>query len=159
MKKILIVICGIMLFSCSTTNKNNLNDSIKQTKIDRQVLDFDEIPTDYLRNLDKMGVDASLTLNDYEQKYLNYIFRIDTNEFNLVGKKVGFLGSKRDFFKDEREWINRGNKSGVAGCGLYILNTNQKIESGGYDAAIVYWRKIAIPVEKVIKRLKNKKQI
>jgi hypothetical protein len=37
-----------------------------------------------------------------------------------------------------------------------ILNNNQKKESGGYDAAIVYWSKIAIPVEKVIERLKQK---
>ena len=120
------------------------------------MLDFDEIPTELLKNLDKMGIDASSTLNDYEVKYLNYIFKIDTNEFNFVGKKVGFLGSKRDFFKDEREWLNRGNENGVAGCSLYILNNNQKIESGGYDAAIVYWSKIAIPVEKVIERLKQK---
>jgi hypothetical protein len=145
-----------MILSCSTSKNNNFNDIMKQTKISRQVLDFNEIPTELLKNLDKMGTDSSLTLNDYEVKYLIYIFGIDTNEFNLVGKKVGFLGSKRDFFKDEREWFNRGNKNGVAGCSLYILNTNQKIESGGYDAAIVYWNKIAIPVEKVIERLKQK---
>jgi len=42
------------------------------------------------------------------------------------------------------------------GENLYIFNATQKEESGGYDAAIVYWSKFILPVEKVIKRLKKK---
>ena len=44
-----------------------------------------------------MGIENSSILNDYEGKYLNYIFNIDPQDFNLVGKKVGFLGSKKDY--------------------------------------------------------------
>lgn len=41
---------------------------------------------------------------------------------------------------------------------LYIFNAFQKEESGGYDAAIVYWSKFVIPIEEIINRLKNKQQ-
>ena len=121
----------------------------------RQVSDFKEIPAVLLNNLDKMGADTSSALNNYEAKYLNFIFNLDTTHFNLSGKKVGFLGSKKAFFKDERERFLRG-EDGVGGCGLYIFNATQKEESGGYDAAIMYWSKFILPIEKVIERLKKK---
>lgn len=34
--------------------------------------------------------------------------------------------------------------------------TIQKAESGGYDAAIVYWSKFLLPIEDVIKKLQGK---
>jgi hypothetical protein len=122
----------------------------------RKVGYFAEIPTELLSNIDKMGVDSSLIFNEYEGMYLNFIFKLNTQDFNLVGKKVVFLGSKMAFFKDERDWFSRGCKGGVGGTTLYIFNAKQKVESGGYDAAIVYWSKFVIPIEKVIKRLKKK---
>jgi hypothetical protein len=121
-----------------------------------QVRNFSEIPKDLLDNLDKMGIDTSSILNEYEGKYFNFIFKIDPQNFNLVGKKIGFLGSKLAFFKDERDWYCRGYENGVGSTTLYILNAEEKIESGGYDAAIVYWSKFVIPIEKVIEKLKNK---
>jgi hypothetical protein len=123
----------------------------------RKVGYFSEIPKDLLDNLDKMGVDSSLILNEYEEKYLNFIFKIDPQDFNLVGKKVVFLGSKMAFFKDERDWFYRGCEGGVGGTTLYIFDTTQKSESGGYDAAITYWNKFVIPIEEVVKRLKNRR--
>jgi hypothetical protein len=122
----------------------------------RQVSYFAEIPTELLSHIDKMGVDSSLILNEYEGKYLNFIFKVNIQDFNLVGKKVAFLGSKIAFFKDERDWFYRGAKTGVGGTTLYIFNAAQKAESGDYDAAIVYWSKFMLSVEKVIKRLKKK---
>jgi len=119
-----------------------------------QVRNFSEIPKDLLENIDKMGEDNSLILNEYEGRYFNFIFIIDPQEFNLVGKKVGFLGSKIDYFKDTHERFYR-NSTTVGGSGLYIFDTTQKVESGGYDAAIVYWSKFLIPIEEVVKRLKN----
>lgn len=38
---------------------------------------------------------------------------------------------------------------------LYIFNTMQKEGSGGYDAAIVYWSKFLVPIEKIVKRLEE----
>lgn len=88
---------------------------------------------------------------------LNYIFRLDTGDFNFVGAKVRFFGSKKDFFVEERERFKSGEKCGVGGCGLYILNANQKKETGGYDAAISYWKKFRVSDEKLIERLKRHK--
>jgi hypothetical protein len=117
-----------------------------------QVRNFLEIPKDLLENLDKMGIDNSSILNEYEGRYLNFIFKIDPQDFNLVGKKVSFTRSKIDYFS----WT-RDNSTTVGGSSLYIFDTTQKAESGGYDAAIIYWNKFVIPIEKVIKRLKEQR--
>ena len=119
-----------------------------------QVRDFSEIPKGLLYNIDEMGKDNSSILNEYEGKYLNYIFNIDPQDFNLVGKKVGFLGSKKDYFKQTRERFY-SKSTIVGGSSLYIFNAEQKAESGGYDAAIVYWSKFSLPIEDVVKRLKK----
>ena len=130
--------------------------SMEQKYQPREVRNFSEIPKDLFENFDKMGIDDSPILNEYEGKYLNYIFKIDTSDFNLIEKKVGFLGSKKRFFHDERMCFYRDEKTGVGGCVLYIFNAAQKAESGGYDAAIGYWSKFILPVEKVVKGLKTR---
>jgi hypothetical protein len=119
-----------------------------------QVRDFDDIPKDLLENMDKMGVDTFSILNEYEGRYLNFIFNINPQDFNLIGKKVGFSRSKIDYFRDTRERFYN-NSTTVGGSSLYIFNATQKEESGGYDAAITYWNKFVIPIEKVVERLKS----
>ena len=71
-----------------------------------------------------------------------------------MGNKVGFLGSKKDYFKQTQERFSR-NSTTVGGSGLYIFNAEQKAESGGYDAAIIYWSKRLVPINEVVKRLKK----
>lgn len=140
-------------------HKCNSNDNCMNVSgqiIERQVHSFAEIPKDLLENINKMGVDNFAILNEYEGRYFNFIFEIDFQNFNLVGKKMGFLRSKMGFFNDEKEWFYRGEKSGVGGCALYIFDTTQKTESGGYDGAIVYWSKMLVPTKDVVKRLKEK---
>ena len=39
---------------------------------------------------------------------------------------------------------------------LYIFDAAQRVESGGYDAAITDGDIFVIPIEKVVKRLKKK---
>jgi hypothetical protein len=143
-------------FSCSPIHKCNSNDNMKQTVIERQVHNFAEIPTELLAHIDKMGVDSSFIINEYEGRYLNFIFGTDKNGFNLIEKKVGFNRSKMDFFQDERERFYRSSTP-VGLAILYIFTAEQKTESGGYDAAIVYWSKFLVPIEKVVKRLKEKR--
>ena len=147
----------MLVFSCSSIHKCNSNDN-SMNKFGQirelQVHNFSEIPNELLENLDKMGIDSSSILNEYEGRYFNFIFNIDPQDFNLVGKKVGFLGSKIDYFNSTRSPDR--NSTTVGGSGLYIFDTAQKMESGGYDAAIVYWSKFAIPINEVVKRLKNK---
>lgn len=122
-----------------------------------QVRNFSEIPKDLLENMDKMGIDNSSILNEYEGRYFNFIFKIDPQDFNLVGKKVGFLGSKIDYFKNARSPDR--NSTTVGGSSLYIFDATQKAETGGYDAAIVYWSKRKMSAQDVIKRLKNLQKI
>lgn len=149
----------MLVFSCFPIHKCNSNDNSMsefEQRYELQVRSFSEIPNDLLDNLDKMGIDTSSILNEYEGKYLNFIFKIDPQDFNLVGKKVGFSRSKIDYFRDTRERFYR-NSTTVGGSSLYILNATQKEESGGYDAAIVYWSKFVIPIEKAVKRLNEKR--
>jgi hypothetical protein len=128
---------------------------MEQTIQERQVYNFAEIPTELLSHIDKMGIDSSSILNEYEGRYLNFIFKINPQDFNLVGKKISFKGSKVDFFKDEREWFYRGEKSGVGGAVLYIFTAAQKAETGGDDAAIVYWSKFVVPIEEIVTKLQK----
>lgn len=161
MRKLLIIIClGIFVFSCSPIYKSNTNNNIiiadEFGQIhELQVHDFSKIPKDLLENLDKMGIDSSSMLNEYEGKYLNYIFNIDPKDFNLIGKKVGFTRSKIEYFNESRERFY-SNSTIVGGSVLYIFETSQKSESGGYDAYITMWNKFLLPTEDIVKRLKGK---
>jgi hypothetical protein len=159
MHKLLVIIClEMFMFNCSPIHKCNSNNSIEQIGQERQVYNFAEIPAELLNHVEKMGVDSSSLLNEYEGKYLNFIFKTDSLAFNLVGKKVGFNRNKIDFFKDERERLYHDfSAGGVGGAALYIFNATQKAESGDYDAAIVYWNKFQLPVEQVVGRLKNQR--
>lgn len=82
MNKLLIIIClEILVLGCSPIRKynysnNNMNGQIHEL----QVHDFSEIPKDLLENLDKMGIDSSLILNEYEGRYFNFIFKIDPQD-------------------------------------------------------------------------------
>lgn len=72
---------------------------MEQEVLQRQVRDFAEIPIELLTHIDKMGIDSFLILNEYEGRYLNYVFKTDNLNLNLVGKTVGFLGSKQTSLK------------------------------------------------------------
>ena len=159
MKKLLAIVClEILVFSFCSIHKSNSNDN--SVRVDNfghgqihnvQVHEFSVIPIDLLDNLNKMGIDNSSILNDYEIEYLRFIFKIDAGDFNLVGKKVGFLRSKKDYFEQTRERFYRN--STLVGCSiLYIFDAIQKEASGGYDAVIVYWSKFLLPTEDIVKR-------
>lgn len=125
-----------------------------------QIRDFKDIPKDILEKLDKTGVDASPLLNSYEAAYLNVIFKDSLKGFDFTGKKVGFIhrgvkSDKQEYFSDVKGRYH-SNSTPVGGSGLYIFDAAQKVESGGYDAAIVYWSKLFIPTNKVVKKLKTR---
>lgn len=161
MKKLsLILYLEICISSCSIPNKcNSYDNNNSMGKLEQihelQVNNFSEIPKDLLENIDKMGVDNSSILNGYEGRYLNFIFKIDSQDFDFVGKKIGFSKSKIDYFRDTRERFYH-NSTTVGGSSLYIFDDTQKKENGGYDAAIVYWSKKFLSTEEVIKRLKSR---
>ncbi|MBQ3634968.1 MAG: hypothetical protein II951_05055 [Bacteroidales bacterium] len=153
--KTFVILLGLLMTSCSSVNQYDYDSSKKSTFKERQVKDFNDIPADFLNQFNRMGVDSSSILNYYEAQYLSFIFGVDTSDINLFGAKVGFLGSKILFFAAEKDRFYRGVNSGVGGSGLYIFNSSQKQESGGYDAVVTYWSKIAIPIEDVVIRMKS----
>jgi hypothetical protein len=141
MKQIVIL---LMLFSCMS--------------LFGQVRYFKDIPAELLNQLDKMGVDDTSVMDSLEGAYLNVSYKDSLNGFDFVGKKVGFILSgsvsdKADFFNSEKERYRISSTASVSV--LYVFNEAQKQESGGYDAAIVYWRKFYLPKDKVIKLLKK----
>lgn len=95
MKKVFLIVClGMLVFGCSSIYKSNSNDNNMNEfgrRYELQVCNFSEIPKSLLENIDKMGMDSTLILNEYEGRYLNFVFKVDTLDFNLVGKKVGFF--------------------------------------------------------------------
>jgi hypothetical protein len=104
--------------------------------------------------------EENLLLNATEGAYLNKIFETARNGFDFTNKKAGFImisgeKGKTHYFDMHKKHSTNANDSCDNGT-LYIFNAEQKAASGGYDAAIVYWSKFAVPVGQVIKRLKNK---
>lgn len=128
-------------------------------QINRSIESFSEIPEEILNHLVKMGIDDSPVLNKYEGAYLNFVFAIPTDEFEFTGKKIAFYNSgyrsKKEYFEDEKERFSNGSTS-TGNNTLYIFNETQKVETGGYDIAILYWGKFLIPTEKVVKKLKKR---
>jgi hypothetical protein len=125
----------------------------------QQVRNFNDIPKEILEHLDKMGVDNLPIMNCYESSYLNIIFAKYQDDFDFTNKKVGFilagaLSDKKEYFEKERDRYRR--EETPSSGKLYIFTAEQKAESGGYDAAIVYWSKFLVPIEKVVKKLKKK---
>lgn len=127
--------------------------------ISAQIRSFDEIPTNILNQIDKMGVNDSLVLNNYESDYFNVVFKDSLSNFNFSKKKIGFIGggisSKCHYFKEERERYYSGKTT--ISSHLYIFEGEQKVEVGGYDAVIVCWSKFVYPKEEIIKKI-NKRQ-
>jgi hypothetical protein len=126
---------------------------------------FENIPQNLLNDMDKMGIDECLLLTDLEGKYFNALSLIEEKGFNLCTKKVCFLtgnigsikSNKKEYFIEERERLKVADYSRLSFFGfLYIFNTAQKAESGGYDATIVYGSKKKLSIKEVIERLKKK---
>ena len=157
MRTLFTIICLGLLLSCSSVSNKNITEKSESGKIYFPIIDtFSDISDEIVSNLDKMGTDNTEILNVYEGEYFNYIFDNSPQIFNLAGKKVGFIRDKMDYFKQTRSLYNQGS-SIVGGNSLYIFNDAQKEESGGYDAAIVYWSKFVIPTRTVVKRLHKRK--
>lgn len=128
-----------------------------------QLRDFESVPKEILNGMPRMGKDCSSILNKYESDYFNVIFKDKLKGFDLTGKKVGFftgsnagtLSNKQKYF--EAEMKRFADKSSIISSDLYLFNNEQKNESGGYDAVIVYWSKVLVTYEELVKKLKTDK--
>ncbi|MBV2227177.1 MAG: hypothetical protein KUL85_09995 [Sphingobacterium mizutaii] len=127
-----------------------------------QVQYFKDIPKDILKRLDTMGIDSSSLLNSSESTYFNVFFENTRKDFNFTNKKIGFitgsngrtLSNKINYFRTEKGRFERHETPN--NNALYIFDLDQKKRSGGYDAVIVYWSKVLIPIDKMVERLKRK---
>jgi len=129
-----------------------------------QQLRFSEITTELLEQLEKMGVDDQITLNSFESRYLNFVYANYRSDFDFTNKKVGFIHAggkedKKDYFELERRRYRFKDKETPSIGILYIFNEEQKIESGGYDSAIVYSSKSIPTIEGVVNKLKKQKSV
>lgn len=137
--KLFIIIClEMLIFSCSSIYKNssNGNSEIQEERCD------------------------SLLLSETESAYLNKIFDSTRKDFDFTNKKVGFIkisgesGKVHYFNMQEKHSVDEAYPCDNGT--LYIFNATQKEESGGYDAAIVYWSKFLLSVDDVMKRMQKK---
>ena len=66
---------------------------------------------------------------------------------NGENNKSGYFEMQKDYMADAGCPYDKGI--------LYVFNEEQKTRSGGYDAAILYWSKIALPINDVVKKVKK----
>lgn len=149
MKKLLIV-CWLLLSAAYPMIHNYSQDN--SLIIVPQVRVFSDVPKDLLDNLGNMEVNDSIILNEPEGQFINYIFQTEAHDINMVGKKVEFLGLDKAKYFD----CTRRDSIIVGGSCLYIFNDVQKDESGGYDAAVTCWYKFALPMQDIVREVKNK---
>lgn len=119
---------------------------------------MESVPIDFLSNVDKCG-DDSLSLNSYEIAFLNNLFGDSINAFDFTNKKVGFIRAaqkknKNDYFTMHKKHFADETSPADNGS-LYIFDELQKEQSGGYDAAILYWSKFYKTKEEIIRILKR----
>ena len=137
MKALFIVVClEILAFGCSPIIKSNSND------------------------MEQKAISDNFLLSETESAYLNSIFEATRKDFDFTNKQVGFIKisgerGKNHYFDMQEKHSADPNYPCDNGT-LYIFNAAQKAESGGYDAAIVYWCKFSLRTEDVVKRLRTK---
>jgi len=101
------------------------------------------------QNIDSLGIDKSDLLNGNESTYLNDSFIKRKSDFNFEKKKIGFfvgssnyrLWSKQDYFESVKSTLRNNTTMQHQ---LLILNEDERIKSGGYDAFVVSWSKILV---------------
>lgn len=154
---IVIITSLIMTSCCCIVQQDRANMGKSDMIYDQQVHAFEEIPKFLCDNIDNMGTDKDSVLNVLEGGYLNSIFNVNPQVYNLIGKRICFLQSgslktKEDYFSETRNRYKHMS-SIIGGSTLYIFNEAQRKESGGAYAAIVYWSKFAISIDDILKRL------
>jgi len=94
--------------------------------------------------IDSLGIDKNDLLNKDEAIYLNDTFFKRKGDFNFgffVGISNYRLWNKQDYFEDVKGTLK--NKSTMQHQ-LLILNEDEKIKSGGYDAIVIAWSKMLL---------------
>jgi hypothetical protein len=118
------------------------------------------------QNIDSLGANKSDILNADEWILLNDTFIKERGDFNFEKKKVVFfvdsnsyrLWKKLDYFESVKATLKNNTTMQHQ---LLILNEDEKVKSGGYDAFVIAWSKILVSGKqkrKLVKQI-NGKQI
>ncbi len=150
MKIITFIIIVFALIQCNVTN----NKQFSHREMIQNIVDTSYI----MKYFDKMGIDSSEILNNYEAEYFNERFKGLNKNFDFTEKKVYFFGPGGLVFSDKQKYFsNLIQNNFFVQSDLHIFNESEKEESGGYDATIVYWSKKRIPTTDIVKKLKSKR--
>jgi hypothetical protein len=122
-------------------------------------INIEDIGGEALNHIDSLGKDKNPKLTNYESRYLNIVFSNSKNDFDFTSKSVAFvtgnsgriISSKQQYFELEKHRIQQ--KSSLNGGTLLVLNEDEKVFSGGYDAVIIYWSKVLPKRKAVVNRL------
>ena len=111
------------------------------------------------QEIDSLGINNNPLLNLHESSFLESQF--ESELFDFKDKRIAFykslsgIQSKQEFFIDSRERIISGHKLPLQ---TIELSSEEKIETGGFDAIIVSWSKKQVTpkmkesiIEKLIK--------
>jgi hypothetical protein len=95
----------------------------------------------YPDNLDSVGADTSLTLNNEEVKFLNQIYQHDKNEFDFSNKSIVIVDYYSKNIVKKQDYINR-IKNRLKKDFLYqtddlIVLSEQEKQETGYDVIIL----------------------
>ena len=94
------------------------------------------------QNIDSLGIDNNPLLNKYESEFLEN--QLESESFDFTNKKVAYylslvgLQTKKDFFGDSKTRTSNGQSLSLQ---IIVLNSEEKIETGGIDAIIIAWSK------------------
>jgi len=131
--------------------------SIAQTSIDKK-----DIDKEAFRYIDSLGIDSNSKLNNFESNYLNTVFSKRNIGFDFSNKNIAFvtgssgktITNKQAYFRLEKQRVDRNYS--LNGGQVILFSDSEKMKSGGYDAAIVYWSKVRPSKKGLIKRLNKK---
>ncbi|MDR0939579.1 MAG: hypothetical protein LBN29_09590 [Mediterranea sp.] len=107
---------------------------------------FQDLPTEVLDNIYKMGLDDDPVLTDLEGEYLNVTYSLKEANVDLRGKKVAFFTSgffktievgKMEYFLRTGYKIDALLEEPNPRSRVYVFSPKEKDEAGGYDAAIL----------------------
>ncbi|NCA87065.1 MAG: hypothetical protein EOM83_16130 [Clostridia bacterium] len=111
------------------------------------------------QDINSLGVDNNPLLNIHESEFLKN--QLELESFDFSDKNVAYYFSlvgvqtKMEFFSDAKKHLSSGNSLSLQ---LVMLDSNEKIETGGFDVIIVAWSKKQVTPkmkEKMIEKLKE----
>lgn len=123
---------------------------------------IERIDTTIFIYLENCGNDDDPALNNAESSYLNAVmYRHPKRPYDFSHKRIAFVtgtsgktfSGKQAYFDLEKKRLRDRNNTSLNGGQLVIFDELEKQQSGGYDAAIVYWSKLLATKKGLIKLL------